>query len=57
MKELLPALWLPMSNTLIFFRGANNVNPRFSAIRTKPGKKKQLVRFIHRLGLIEQHLL
>lgn len=50
-NELFPAEWLPMSWTMIFFRGASSFSPRLSAMRIKPvdSHKKKKTRIRQRL--------
>lgn len=45
MKELFPAEWLPISNTVIFFLGGSNFTPTDSAIEINPEENKE-----HRLN-------
>lgn len=41
MKELFPAEWLPISNTVIFFLGGSNFTPTDSATEINPEQNKE----------------
>lgn len=41
MKELFPAEWLPISNTVIFFLGGSNFTPTDSATKISPGENNK----------------